>query len=336
MEHSTKNYCIVGGGSGGHIIPGLTIAENYKQIHAAKNILFVTSASKLDAKIINSCTSLISQHIPLAITAPPLQRPWKLPFWTFKLVRTLMQSYSLLQTTNTDELISTGGFVSVPVVIAARLLKIPITLYELNVEPGKATKFLTRFATTINITFNQTQRYFPHIPCTVVEYPLRKQIKQLNKHTISNKTEKTLLILGGSQGSISLNNLLFSWIMNKSNVENLHIIHQTGSHDTRNWNDIYTKLGIKHTVFAFHDALEKIYPHVDYIICRAGAGTLFEVEHLQIQCLMIPLETSYTSHQTYNAQAMAEKNPALFHILYETTIRSDITTAHETINTFIS
>lgn len=336
MERSTKNYCIVGGGSGGHIIPGLTIAENCKQINAAKNILFVTSASKLDTDIINSYTSLLTQHIPLTITPPPFQKPWKLPLWIIQLLRAIIRSYSLLQTTNTNELISTGGFVSVPVVLAARLLKIPITLYELNVEPGKATKFLTRFATTINITFNQTQRYFPHIPCTVVEYPLRRQIKQLNKHTISNNSEKTLLILGGSQGSISLNNLLFSWIINKNNVENLHIIHQTGSHDTRDWNDIYTKLGIKHTVFTFHDTLEKIYPQVDYIICRAGAGTLFEVEHLQIPCLMIPLETSYTSHQTYNAQAMAEKHPALFHILYETTIQSDLTTAHEIINKFMS
>lgn len=335
MEHSTNNYCIVGGGSGGHIIPGLTIAENYKLQNPDTTILFFTSASKLDKEIINSQKSIISHHVPLEITPPPIKKPWNLPLWTIQLLRTIFQSYSWLRKTNTHEIISTGGFVSVPVVLAARLLQLPITLYELNVEPGKATKFLTRFATTINITFNQTQRYLPHKQCTVIEYPLRRQIKQIHPRKITDNSHKTLLILGGSQGSISLNNVIFNWITHEKNLHNLHIIHQTGSHEKRDWNAIYKTLGIQHTVFAFHDSLETLYPFVDYVICRAGAGTLFEVEHLNLPCLMIPLETSYTRHQIYNARAMAEKHPELFQILYETTIQSDPTTTFKTINRFI-
>lgn len=308
-------YCFVAGGSGGHIIPALTRAQQLN----GYNIFFSTE-SVLDIKIIQTHAA-VDKHIKLPVNAiPSLKTAWKTPIWLWHMLYAFFTSFKILFYEKPQEVISTGGLVSIPVVLAARLLRIPVTLYELNVEPGKATQFLAPYASTINIVFPETARYLPRYSCTRTEYPLQNSLLQLERIS-TDKT--TIMVLGGSQGSVSLNSFAYQlFTTHFSNRKDIHIIHQTGLNDKRNWNTIYKTLGISHTVFTFSENLETFYRTTDFVLCRAGAGTLCEIEHLNIPCITVPLETSYTKHQRLNAYSMAHKHPDQFTVITQDDITS--------------
>jgi len=163
------------------------------------------------------------------------------------------------------------------VYIAARCLRIPIELFELNVSPGKATKFLAPIARNINICFEQSRQHFPQKKCVIKPYPLRftqKQHMTDYAHFGLDDTKKTVMVLGGSQGSLFLNETIKEWVK-RTNANDIQIIHQTGTH-TQQWQEFYKKLDIPAFVFNYYAQLENLYPLTNLVICRAGAGTLFE------------------------------------------------------------
>jgi len=125
--------------------------------------------------------------------------------------------------------------------------------------------------------------------------------------------KKTILILGGSQGSIFLNNYIKQLIIKHPLVSStINVIHQTGSLDSTNWSYFYKKNNITATVFSYNPNLASVYCAADVIICRAGAGTLFEIEFFKKKCIIIPLKTNTTDHQIDNARAMSTEHPDLF------------------------
>ena len=312
-----KPICCVAGKSGGHIIPCLQFAKK-QCVHSDTPLLFISTTAALDKKIISQFPE-ITNHLELELRTIPYRAWWKLPLFTFSFIRATWKSFWYLKKYKPSCIISTGGFVALPVCIAAKLLRIPISLFELNVIPGKAVGVLTKLATTVFICFKETQSYIKR-PCVLTAYPLRfsETSKKITSEEAKlqigfSETKKMLLILGGSQGSQFLNNLIQQIPI--AVLKTYQVVHQTGADQVAECYDFYTRNNIDAQVFAYRDNLALYYQAADIIICRAGAGTLFEALFFEKQTIVIPLETQTTDHQLDNGYAMECMRPDLFSVL---------------------
>lgn len=319
---NTKTICCVAGKSGGHIIPCLTIARNNNETNKV-NILFFSANTPLDKTILSN-NSMVSWHIMLPLSS----RAGSIIKTIWHAAYSFMISFFYLCKHRPAEIITTGGIVAIPTCVAGFILRIPITLYSLDAVPGKAIQALSPLATSIITPFATSQHYFPAHKCSVAPYPIKYdsifdqkaalQELQLSPH------KKTVLTLGGSQGSLFLNQCMQQWINSPSfPTDTIQIIHQTGSIDYIDWKQLYTSKNITAHVFSYYPDLALMYAAADLIICRAGAGTLFEIKFFNKPCIIIPLMTNTTTHQVDNARAMVEEYPKLFHAVAQSDVEED-------------
>jgi UDP-N-acetylglucosamine--N-acetylmuramyl-(pentapeptide) pyrophosphoryl-undecaprenol N-acetylglucosamine transferase len=335
MDTSKKvkapTICFVAGRSGGHLVPCLTQAAQIRQSSAeqTKIMLFSTDAA-LDKKIVSDYP-WVDRYIPLRLDNIPYRKFWLWPLFILQLLNSLCTSFIELRKAQPSKVVSMGGFTTLPVCLAARILGIPIELYELNVVPGKAVTLLAPRAHVINIVFPETAFYFKQ-PTTLVPYPIRFPESARHVSAADARTKiglaadkKTVLILGGSQGSVFINSVMKKWIeqLPATQLNDLQVIHQTGHHDTTNWKALYAQHAIPALIFDFNTTIELCYRAADLIVCRAGAGTLFEVLFFGKQCITIPLETNTTLHQKDNACAMSTQHPELFTMLEQKAVAKD-------------
>jgi UDP-N-acetylglucosamine--N-acetylmuramyl-(pentapeptide) pyrophosphoryl-undecaprenol N-acetylglucosamine transferase len=316
-----KTICFVAGHSGGHILPSLTHAKNLVDTGEVTDIIFFSTNAALDKKII-SRNSLVAKLVSLSVSGIPYGRKILLPLFFAQCLLSFFQSLYHLILYRPQAIISMGGLISVPVCCAGWLLRIPIELYELNVEPGKAITFLAYLAQKIYILHPETASYLPAEKCAITEYPLRfsEEARSASRHDALNNLElspakKTIFVLGGSQGSLFLNKLIKQWVYAQKDSSYFQIIHQTGEHDTTDWKKFYAERSIHAIVFSYHENLAIFYQAADLVISRAGAGTLAELDFFKKKSLIIPLETARTNHQIYNARAYVTKNPDLFCVI---------------------
>lgn len=310
--------CYVAGKSGGHIIPCLTLAKNWCAANKNGHVIFISSQHPLDQTLTKNQQGTV--HYYLKLSDVPHKKIYRYPLFLGQMLWSVARSIAILRKTRPIRVVSTGGIVAVPTILAAYLLRIPIELWELNVVPGRTIVFLARFACTINLCFANTQQYLPkNSPCTIAPYPTRYSAHdigarahahtqlQLNPHRL------TLFFIGGSQGSTSLNMIIKKLVtQHPAIVEHITCIHQTGSLDKTDWATFYRTHHIPALVFAYRHDLASCYSAADIIISRAGAGAIFEADLFKKPCLLVPLQTSHTSHQIDNAQAMAKKHPERF------------------------
>lgn len=322
MKLNQMLVCFVAGKSAGHILPARTIAEQMKQAAPGLKTIFYSNNTSLDLNLLSKHPA-IDHHIPITLMQIPIRKPWLLPKFIWELIRTLWRSYQTLKAQKPREIISTGGLISIPVCLIGKLLGIPIIVYELNVSPGKATKIISKFANQIKICFAETNKFLPSKICTITAYPIRfgpndyklgkvKAIEILQQTNAEFSLQrKTILVLGGSQGSLFINRLMQN-LITKIPTTNLQVIHQIGHNDQlSNCQNFYHQKQIPAIVFSYQPNLMPYYIAADLIICRAGAGTLAEIAPLNTKTLCIPLETNYTAHQMENALATAKIYPQI-------------------------
>lgn len=314
---------VAAGKSGGHLIPALQLAERWHEQHPGGSVVLCTYGTKLDQKIYAQYQFI--KHVQIfSFTTFVLKKIWLYPLISFQALKACVVAWQLLRKTRPEKIITTGGFVALPVSIAARLLSIPIEVYELNVHAGKAVKALALLGAKVFVVFQQTLSQFTH--ASLVSYPVRftskdfysqaEAISVLGKNISSQKPlvsdRKTLFILGGSQGSQYLNDLALKFIMARPNLYGkIQIIHQAGR-NAGYYADTYEKYKIPHLVFDFHSAIAACYQAADLVVCRAGAGTLFELKFFKKRAVIIPLVATSTGHQAANATALVEECPELF------------------------
>ena len=153
-QQSIKTICCVAGRSGGHIVPCLTWAKKSD----AQNILFFSTHVALDRELLKDEPV---KHIPLTLNNIPYRNPLRVAQFAWHFTIAYLKSLYYLYKYKPQKVLSTGGYIALPVCLAAKFLRIPVELFELNVSPGKATKFLAPLAHTINICFKKSRRYFP-------------------------------------------------------------------------------------------------------------------------------------------------------------------------------
>ena len=318
---TVATICFVAGKSGGHLIPCTTKAQQLLQ----KNykVCLFSAGSELDKQILNKHPK-IKQLCPTELENIP-QEWWKLPWFLCKVGYYFCTSCYFLYKIKPEKIVSFGGLVSVPVCLAGKLLGIPLELHELNVEPGRAINFSARFTNNIHIYFPESAQYFPKHNTILDQYPIRFTEKdtEFDRETLAKQfnldpQKQTILILGGSQGSVSLNQIIKSYVLeNPEIVDQIQIIHQTGAQDSEDYADFYKKQGITAHVCSFYSALENFYNLSDLIICRAGSGTIFETRFFKKPAIVIPHETTSTKHQILNAESMMRSYPGQFFMVRE-------------------
>jgi len=296
------NIAIAAGGSGGHIFPGIAIAQTFS-IKNLGNIIFVGRKDSIEEKIIKE------NGFPFyGITAAGFVGK---DFFTriksiLLILKGIKQSLKILHEQKIHLVLGTGSYVSVPVVLAAKKLSIPVILQEQNVIPGKANRFLARFAEKICLSYPESKKYFPEKKCFITGNPVRKEILNLKKET--NKTIK-ILILGGSQGARAINEAFCAaWPYLKE--KEIQFIHQTGEKDFLWVREFYEKNNIPGKVFPFLKDMAWAYAQANLVISRAGATTLAEITLIGLPSILIPYPWAI-GHQLYNAKVLEKAGAAV-------------------------
>jgi UDP-N-acetylglucosamine--N-acetylmuramyl-(pentapeptide) pyrophosphoryl-undecaprenol N-acetylglucosamine transferase len=337
-KKKNRHIAFVAGKSGGHIVPCLTLAKKYLQEDADLDVTFFTTAGALDHKIISQ-SQIVERHIPLSLEARP-NKIWGYPYAIFQFVSSFFNALNEFSTHPPHTLITTGGIVSIPACLAAYVLNIPVHLYVLDAFPGKALCSLERFATQIHCCFDSALHYFSSKGTQSIAYPIRYDKKILSQSKQAARLQlglddkrKTIVVLGGSQGSSFLNHLIKDWIHSHPQFHNqIQIIHQYGNDYATNWKAFYQELHFPIRIFDYRADLGSVYAAADIIIARAGAGTIFETLAFDKSCLLIPLETASTDHQYDNAKSITKKYPRQFNMLRQSAIEKDKDLFYVTFN----
>jgi UDP-N-acetylglucosamine--N-acetylmuramyl-(pentapeptide) pyrophosphoryl-undecaprenol N-acetylglucosamine transferase len=316
-------FCCVAGKSGGHIIPGVTLMYKYAKEQTGQ-VLFFSTDSDLDQNILQQYT-FIKYYVPLSCSPLESRSFFSLCKFAVQCSICFVKSLYYFMKLRPKKIITTGGYIALPVCYAGWILGIPYELFELNAVPGKATLFLSKRASKIYCCFPQAVPFFKSaygIQVCLHEYPVRftKQDKiskeMAREHLGINTTKKVLLVLGGSQGSEFINSLVMCQAAKSLRIrDNWFIVHQTGASKVAAVRDFYVTHTITARVFDYTTAMALYYAAADFVVTRAGAGTLFELLFFQRPALIIPLETETTDHQKSNAYAFAQVYGQLYTVI---------------------
>ncbi|MFA6534879.1 MAG: UDP-N-acetylglucosamine--N-acetylmuramyl-(pentapeptide) pyrophosphoryl-undecaprenol N-acetylglucosamine transferase [Candidatus Babeliales bacterium] len=333
---NSKKLYVVAAGSGGHILPALTIAKRWLETNPSGKVIFWGASGALDCKIIAK-TDFLSENVSLKIGKFSLKRILLLPILIIEIFWAFFKSFLRAVKDRPEKIISTGGLISMPVCLGCKLAFVPVEIYELNLEPGKAVKLLMPIANKIFVAFKNTVSLCNFMglsfakKCELTHYPIRftRDVFEITKQQIidriNEKTDKpfslqrkTIFLLGGSQGSKMLNYALKKFLEHNKNIHGqIQVIHQIGNDVSFDWRNFYKEMSEPAVLFSYDENIQNFYLLSDLVICRAGAGTLFELEFFQKRSIVVPLVADSTGHQVKNAQAMASEYPELFKLVYQ-------------------
>ena len=287
---------ICAGGTGGHIYPGIAIAEEIRSRDPNGQIAFIGSREGLEGELIKregfeikliSARGLLRKLSYKAISAP------------FVSLLGFFQSLSILNTFKPQIVVVTGGYVSFPVIAAAKVLNLPILFHEQNVLPGFTARFWSRFVKILTISFPETQKY---LNGTVTGNPVRQRILKIHRRSAERPT---VLVLGGSQGARSLNRAVLSQI---TEFKDLRVIHVIGERDYKILNP---------PAYPFYQSLPYMYnieeglAVADLVVSRAGATAISEILAVGLPSILIPFPYSAEGHQDLNAQVLKTAGAAI-------------------------
>ncbi len=285
------------GGSGGHVIPAMILYEHLSK----KNELFISS-DKRGSKFLEQ-----DIHKIKIINTPRLNNIFFLPLNLLIVLFLIIKSFFYLKDNKIDILISTGGYMSLPLIIAAKFLKLKIYLLEPNLVLGRANKFFLKSCKKILCYTNQIKNFPKKFNDKIITiYPLvRKSFYEVKNNR--NKSKFNILVIGGSQGADFFDRDLKKKIVNISKEFPIKIIQQTNKKNISNLNEYYSENKVENIIFDFEKNLINKIQESDLCITRAGASTLAELSILQTPFIAIPLPTSKDNHQFENANFYKKK-----------------------------
>lgn len=305
-----KNVVIAGGGTGGHIYPGIALAEKLKNLHPDYQVHFVGAVGGLEEKIVPHHGYPL--HLLRVDRLHHSVGLWRRLKTLFTLPLAFWQSAVLYFRLKPQWVLGVGGFASGPFVFMAALLGGKTALLEPNAMPGLANRWLGKVVRSCFLVFSAAEDYFPRSKVQVVGLPVR--LNKL-KPEVSYKKQRPfrILIFGGSQGARAVNERLGAWVESLGpQLSQFEIYHQIGARDFAIWQKRYGDKYQPHLTYTeyIHDMPQRL-QWADLVICRAGIGSVAEVAMCSKPALFIPLPTAADNHQVKNAQSLAEKGAAL-------------------------
>lgn len=321
---------IAGGGTGGHLFPGIAVAEEFLSLNPNNRVIFVGTERGIEARAVPAAGYKLEIISAAGIRGKGLLSQIK---GTAMMLYGYGQSRKILKSFCPDFVLGVGGYASLPMLMAARGMQIPRFIHEQNAIPGKTNRLLAKFADKIFITLQESAGYFPKEKTLLTGNPLRKQILERVKDQGSRVKEVStmqtltssplpiahafnLFIFGGSQGAHAINMAMLAALpfLKQSQVP-LSITHQTGEKDCTEVSKAYNNAGVRATVVPFINDMATQYATADLIICRAGATTIAEVTACGKACLFVPFPHAVDDHQRKNAESLLKKDAC--HLLLE-------------------
>ncbi|MCX5751450.1 MAG: undecaprenyldiphospho-muramoylpentapeptide beta-N-acetylglucosaminyltransferase [Candidatus Saganbacteria bacterium] len=293
------------GGTGGHIYPALALAERITEKRIAEPI-FIVGKEGLEAKIVGregySFFTVSARGLKRKLSYQALSAP-------FVTLLGFFQAFSVLKKIRPNVVIATGGYVSLPVVTAAFLLKIPAMLLEQNAILGVSNRMLLPLVKYIAVSFAETGRRYPNSKIVVTGNPVRKRIIEKQKKEALRElgldpNKKVLLVVGGSQGAKSINRLMVEMYPLFKNAD-FQVLHIAGSRDFVWVKEVVDKDSFSHyKLYDYVFDMAPFYAAADLVLSRAGATAIAEIMARHIPSVLIPFPYAAENHQELNAEIL--------------------------------
>jgi UDP-N-acetylglucosamine--N-acetylmuramyl-(pentapeptide) pyrophosphoryl-undecaprenol N-acetylglucosamine transferase len=293
---------IAAGGTGGHIYPGIAVANEILRRHPGSEIRFVGTARGLESKLVPKAGFELSfiesaglKNVGLAARIRGLMI----------LPRSLRKARRLLKEFRPDVVIGAGGYVSGPVLLTAALMRLPTLVMDSNALPGWTNRRLARFVDKAAVSFDGALAYFPR-QGVVTGNPVRREFFEIPDRK-RDPEQFSVLVFGGSQGARAINEGMIAALPHLEGLQSmLRITHQTGEADFEKVRDAYRNAGWGEqvSVTKYIDDMVSVFASVDLVVCRAGATTTAELIAAGKAALMIPFPLAADDHQRKNAEAL--------------------------------
>jgi UDP-N-acetylglucosamine--N-acetylmuramyl-(pentapeptide) pyrophosphoryl-undecaprenol N-acetylglucosamine transferase len=298
-------YVIAAGGTGGHIVPGIALANEIRAHRPTASILFVGTVQGLEGRLVPAA----GFSLELIEASGFMGKTFGKQIGSLaRLPRGFLEARALLRRHRARVVIGVGGYVTVPVLTAARSLRIPVVIHESNAMPGVANRFLNRFATRTAVGLAAANAHFQR-PGVVTGTPVRPEFFETPALDPEAGTRR-LLVFGGSQGSRVMNRAMAraAVLLEKSNLE---VIHQTGEKDLTGTRQRYTRIPARWTLEPFLPQLHQQMAWADLVLCRAGALTVSELAAAGRPAILVPFGAATAGHQMQNARALSRAGAAV-------------------------
>ena len=312
-----KRIILSGGGTGGHIYPAVSVAEALKKrLGEEVEILFVGAEGKMEMSLIpNLGYNIKGLHIV------GLQRrlTWKNFLLPYYLLRSLNQARRIIKEFKPDVVAGFGGYASAPIVFVAQMMGIPTVIQEQNSYAGLVNKIVCGRAKSICVAYEGMERFFDGEKIVLTGNPLRSAFGQQTidrkaafAHYSLEEGKPTILVVGGSLGTRTLNNMMKSWIVTLGGEAPVQVIWQTGRFYEKEMREFFTHYPTKGvTLVPFIDRMDYAYEVADVVVSRSGACTVSELCLAKKPTLFVPSPNVAEDHQTKNAKALVDKGAAM-------------------------
>ena len=312
FPHAPRRLLVAGGGTGGHILAGIAIADEWiRQVGTETSVnaevLFVGAEQGLEARLVPK----YGYPLKLLKIGALNQVGLKTRIFTlFQLPLSFLKALFILLSYRPDAVIGVGGYASGPVVLLARILspffRIKTSIIEQNSVAGFTNRVLGKWVHRVFCAFQAGSRSFSISKVLVTGNPIRSSLKLLPPAGLN---PFTLFIFGGSQGAMGINTMILESLPFLKN-ENIHFIHQTGVKDFERVQAGYVREGVQARIEKFIDDMPACYQQASLIVARAGASTLAELASVGRAAIFIPLPTAADNHQEKNARIFEEAEAA--------------------------
>jgi UDP-N-acetylglucosamine--N-acetylmuramyl-(pentapeptide) pyrophosphoryl-undecaprenol N-acetylglucosamine transferase len=296
---------LAGGGTGGHVIPALAIAQQLQKDYGAE-VLFIGTARGIENRLVPAAgfsLELVKVGALKNVSfTTRLQTASDLP-------RAVWKSRRILSRFHPDVVIGVGGYASGPAMLAAIGMRIPTLAFEPNVVPGFANRIVARLVSAAAVHFAETAPYFRNSEVTGV--PVRSAFFEIAGKA-SASLKPTLLVFGGSQGAQAINKAMIEAVKGlRVRLPAIHLVHQTGERDYNDAATAYAEIGGPIQVFRFIDDMPGFFARADLLVCRSGASTVAEVTAAGKPAILVPFPRAADDHQKRNAQALERAGAAV-------------------------
>ncbi len=309
VRNALMRVIIAGGGTGGHLFPGLAVADEFKNRDGGTEVIFVGTEFGIEARVVPKEGYQIKFVRAEGLVGVSAARKIRA---TIKMFLAMIDSYRIIKTVRPDLVIGVGGYASGIIVFLAFLMSIPTMILEQNSVPGLTNKILGKFVNTICITYQESVSFFPKVKTFLTGNPIRAHVLKGNPESgyrlfSLEKGLFTIFVFGGSSGARSINTALLDALNYLLDLKDeIQFLHQTGPRDYEKIREEYRIRGFKGTIAPFIFQMGEAYAVADIVISRSGATTLAELTALGKPAILIPYPFAAGNHQEMNALKLNE------------------------------
>ncbi len=310
-----KRFFITGGGTGGHIYPAIAVADALSD----DEIFYVGNPENLEFDIVNKKGY---KFLSVNVHGMPRAFGFELIKWFFQLSFAILKCCFYIMKYKPDAVFGTGGYVSAPALLAAKIMKVPYMMHDCDAQPGLVTRKIAPYAACVSLAFECAKNYIRNKNCEINGNPIRSEFKTLSKEEARRRLDLenklTLCIMGGSQGARSINDSSFNILKQLSKEYDLQIIFQTGKRNIgyviEQLLKVYPEYDADKNIIIkpYFDDMVTVLKASDIALSRAGSLSISEICASGIAPIFVPYPYAAADHQRKNAKFMVEKNAGLY------------------------